>query len=430
MEEFQRYLERYLFRQHDFYFLYPLILQEFLYAITHNRGFTRYIMFQKVGYENYPFSFLIVKRLITRIYQPNSFLIISANDSNQNPFGHKKNFFYFQMIPAEEVFAGILEIPFYLFLGYSLETNNKKRKESKKLRSIHSIFPFLEDKLSHLKFFSKILIPYPIHLEILVQILRYWLKDSSSLHLLRFFCFQEILKWNHLIYPNRSISLSKKNKRLFLFLYNCHVCEYESIFVFIRNQSHLRSTFFVTLFDRIYFYSKIEHLVALFTSSDFQTILWLFKDPFMHYVRYQGKSILASKGKPILMNKWKYYLMHFWQCRFYVWSHQPRIHRIIANTSLYFLGYLSSVRLNISLVRSQMIENSYIIENGITKKFDTTVPILPLMRSFAKQKFCTVLGHPISKSVWSDLADSEIFDRFWFIRRNLSHYHSGSSKKK
>nr|QBB68449.1 truncated maturase K [Korthalsella latissima] len=429
MEEFQRYFERYLFRQHDFYFLYPLILQEFLYAIIHNRGFPRY-MFKKVGYENYPFSLLIVKRLITRIYQPNYFLIISANDSNQNPFGHKKKIFYFQMIPAEEVFAGILEIPFYLFLvGYSLETNNKKRKESKKLRSIHSIFPFLEDKFSHLNFFSNILIPYPIHLEILVQILRYWVKDSSSLHLLRFFFFQENGKWNHLIYPNpnRSISLSKKNKRLLLFLYNSHVCEYESIFVFIRNQSHLRSTYFVTLFDRIYFYG--EHLVALFTSSDFQTILWLFKDPFMHYVRYQGKSILASKGKPILMNKWKSYLMNFWQCRFYVWS-PPRIHKNIANTSLYFLGYLSSVRLNISLVRSQMIENSYIIENGITNKFDTTVPILPLMRSFAKKKFCNVLGHPISKSVWSDLADSDILDLFWFIRRNISHYHSGSSKKK
>nr|QBB68448.1 maturase K [Ginalloa arnottiana] len=429
MEEFQRYLERYLFRQHDFYFLYPLILQEFIYALTHDRGLTRY-MFKNVGYKNYPFSLLIVKRLITRIYQPNYFLLISANDSNQNPFGHKKNVFYFQMIPAEEVFAGILEIPFSLFfLGYSLETNNKKIKESKKLRSIHSIFTFLEDKFSHLNYVSNIVIPYPVHLEILVQIIRYWVKDASSLHLLRFFFFQENFNWNRFIYPNpnRSISLSKKNQRLLLFLYNSHVCEYESIFVFIRNQSsHLRSTFFGSLLDRIYFYGKIEHL---FTSLDFQTILWLFKDPFMHYVRYQGKSILASKGKPILMNKWKYYLTNFWQCRFYVWS-QPRIHKNIANTSLYFLGYLSSVRLNPSVVRSQMLENSYIIENGITKKFDTTVPILPLMRSFVKKKFCNVLGHPISKSVWSDLADSEIFYLFWWIRRNLSHYHSGSSKKK
>nr|QBB68446.1 maturase K [Dendrophthora squamigera] len=424
MEKFQRYFERYRFRQHEFYFLYPLILQEFIYVLTHARGLTRSLMFKNVGYDNYLFSLLIVKRLITRIYQPNHF--ISATYSNQNPyFEHKKNI-YFQMIPAE-IFTEILEISFSLFFLLASIEANKKIKESNNLRSIHSIFTFLEEKFSHLNYISNILIPYPVHLKILVQIIRYWVKDSSSLHFLQSFFFHENYNWNRLI-SHRSISLSK-NQRLFLFLYNSHVCEHESIFVFIRNQSsHLRSIFFGTLLDRIYFYRKIEHhIVALFT-SDFQTFLWLFKDPFMHYVRYQGKSILASKGNPFLMRKWKYYFVHFWQCRFYVWS-QPRIHRNISNNSLYFLGYLSTVRLNPSLVRSQMLENAYIIDNSITKKFDTTVPIFPLMGSLAKKQFCNVLGHSISKSVWSDLADSEIFYLFWCIRRNISHYHSGSSKK-
>lgn len=149
----------------------------------------------------------------------------------------------------------------------------------------------------------------------------------------------------------------------------------------------------------------------------------------MYYVRYQGKSILASKGNPIIMKKWKYYLANFWQDRFYVWS-QPRFYRNISKTSVYFLGYLLSVLLNPSVVRSKMLENSYIIDNDIKKKFDTTVPILPLIGSLAKEKFCNVLGHPISKSVWSDFADSDIFYLFWCIHRNISHYHSGSSKKK
>nr|ADD30850.1 maturase K protein [Phoradendron leucarpum] len=426
MEQFQRSFERYIFGQHEFYFFYPLILQEFIYVLNHARGLTRSILFKKnVGDENHLFSLLIVKRLLTRIYPPNH--CISATYSNLNPyFEHKKNI-SFQMIPAE-VFTEILEISFSLFfLLASIE--NKKIKESKNLRSIHSIFTFLEEKFSHLNYISNILIPYPVHLKILVQIIRYWVKDASSLHFLQSFFFHENCNcnWNHLIY-HRSISLSK-NQRLFLFLYNSHVCEHESIFVFIRNQSsHLRSIFFVTLLDRIYFYGKIEHhIVGLFTSY-FQTILWLFKDPFMHYVRYQGKSLLASKGIPFMMRKWKYYFVHFWQCRFYVWS-QPRIHRNISNHSLDFLGYLSTVRRNPSLVRSQMLENAYIIDNSITKKFDTTVPILPLMGSLANKKFCNVLGHSISKSVWSDLADSDIFYLFWCIRRNISHYHSGSSKK-
>ncbi|KAK4714654.1 hypothetical protein R3W88_020561 [Solanum pinnatisectum] len=54
-----------------------------------------------------------------------------------------------------------------------------------------------------------------------------------------------------------------------------------------------------------------------------------------------------------------------------------------------------------------MLENSFLINNPI-KKFDTFVPIIPLIQSLAKAHFCTVLGHPISKLVWSDLSESYI----------------------
>ena len=64
------------------------------------------------------------------------------------------------------------------------------------------------------------------------------------------------------------------------------------------------------------------------------------------------------------------------------------------------------------------------------KKFDTTVPIIPLIGSLSKARFCNTLGHPISKSTWADSLDFDIIDRFVRICRNLSHYHSGSSKKK
>ena len=94
-----------------------------------------------------------------------------------------------------------------------------------------------------------------------------------------------------------------------------------------------------------------------------------------------------------------------------------------------FLGYFSSVRLNLSLVRSQTLENSFIMDNAI-KKLDTLAPISPLIGSLAKMKFCSALGHPISKSTWTDSSDFSIIDRFARICRNLSHYYSGSSKKK
>nr|YP_010830126.1 maturase K [Lappula spinocarpos]WFF49754.1 maturase K [Lappula spinocarpos]WFF49839.1 maturase K [Lappula spinocarpos] len=420
MEELQRYLQLDRSQQHDFQ--YPLILQEYIYALAHDHDLNQSIFLENSGYDKKS-SLLIVKRLITRMYQQN-FFFISVNDSNKNQiFGRNKNLYY-QII--SEGFAFIVEIPFSLRLISSLE--RKKTLQSHNLRSIHSIFPFLEDNLSHLNCVLDILIPHPVHPEILVQTLRFWVKDASSLHLLRFFLHEY---WNtFIILKKTSSSFSKKNKRFFLFLYNSHVYEYESLFFFLRKQSsHLRSTSSGIFLERIYFYGKIERLVEVF-AKDFQSNLWLFKDPFMHYVRYQGKSFLASKETSFLIKKWKYYIVFFWQCYFYLWSRPGRIYiNQLSDHSLDFIGYLSSVRLNPSMVRSQILENLFIVNNAI-KKFDTLLPIMPMIASLAKAKFCNILGNPISKPVRSDLSDFDIIDRFGRISRNLSHYHSGSSKKK
>nr|AAU06183.1 maturase K [Catostemma fragrans] len=420
MEEFQVYLELNRSRRHDF--LYPLIFREYIYALAHDHGLNKSMIFlENQGYGN-KFSSLIVKRLIIRMDQQNH-LIISANDSNQNPFfGHNNNL-YSQIISAG--FAVIVEIPFSLQLvSYS---QGEEVAKSHNLQSIHSIFPFLEDKFSHLNYVLDVLIPHPIHLEILVQALRCWVKDASSLHLLRFSLY-EYCNLKSFITPKKSISIL--NPRLFFFLYNSHACEYESIFLFLRNQSsHLRSTSSGVFLERIYFYGKIEYLVEVFY-NDFQNNLWLFKDPFIHFIRYQGKAILASKDTSLLMNKWKYYFVDLWQYYFYMWFQSGRV-RInqLSKYSLDFLGYLSSVRLNPSVVRSQMLENSFIIDNAM-KKLDTRIPIISLIGSLSKAKFCNTLGHPISKPTWADSSDSDIIDRFVRICRNLSHYHSGSSKKK
>lgn len=63
---------------------------------------------------------------------------------------------------------------------------------------------------------------------------------------------------------------------------------------------------------------------------------------------------------------------------------------------------------------------------GFQKKFKRLMRLIGLQ----KAHFCTVLGHPISKPVSSDLSDSDIIGRFRRICRNLFHYYSGSSKKK
>nr|YP_009532511.1 maturase K [Echinacanthus attenuatus]AYA72972.1 maturase K [Echinacanthus attenuatus] len=430
MVEIQRYLQLERSQQQDF--LYPLSFQVYIYTFAHDHGFSRSML---PGYGNKS-SLLIVKRLITRMYQQNHFLIFT-NDLDKNPFLARNNNLYSQIL--SEGFALILEIPFSLRLISCLKDQKKKNGsclEEKKivkyqnLRSIHSIFPFLEDNFSHLNLVLDIPIPHSVHVEILVQTLRYRLKDASSLHFLRFFMNEY---WNLFIRPKKAnYSFSKRNLRLFLFLDNSHVREYESTFFFFRNQSsHLRSTSSGGFLERIDFHGKIEHLVNVFVKvKDFQVNLWLVKKPCMHYIRYQRRFLLASKGTFLFMNKWKCYFVTFWQWHFSLWFHSRRISRKqLSNHFLEFVGYLSRVLMKPSVVRSQILENAFPINNAI-KKFDILIPIIPLIAAFAKAKFCNVIGHPISKPVWTDLSDSNIIDRFGRICRNLSHYYSGSSIKK
>nr|AKR81069.1 maturase K [Pentastemona sumatrana] len=427
MEKLQEYLEKN--RSWQRHFLYPFLFEEYIYALANDYSLNVYESMEFGGYDNKSSS-VLVKHLITRMYQQN-FLICLVNDYNQNRLIGDNNFFYFQMM--SDVFAVIVEIPFSLRLVSSRE--KKEIPKSQNLRSIHSIFPFLEDKLSHLNYVSDILIPHPIHLEILVQILQGWIQDVSSLHLLRFF-LHEYHNWKSFINitPKKLIYVfSKENKRLLRVLYNSYVSECEFVLVFfLKQSSYLRSTSSGTFLDRTHFYGKREHLnLIVVCRNNFPKTLWFFKDPFMHYVRYQRKAILAAKGTHLLMQKWRCHLVNFCQYYFHFWS-QPHTHSIrinqLSNHSFYFGGYLSSVLINPSSVRNQMLENSFLIDT-VTKKFDSIAPVIPLIGALSKAKFCTVSGHPSSKSIWTNLSDSDIIDRFGRIYRNLSHYHSGSSKK-
>lgn len=403
-------------------FYIHFFFRDYIYVLAYDHGLNRLnrnrpIFLENADYDK-KYSSLIVKRLILRMYEQNR-LIIPTKDLNKN-LGHTNNFYY-QMISV--LFAVIVEIPFSLRLGSSIEGKNVKK--SYNLQSLHSIFPFLEDKLSHFNYVLDVLIPYPIHLEILVQTLRYRVKDASSLHFFRF-CLYEYCNWKNFDSKKKSIL----NPRFLLFLYNSYVCEYESIFFFLRKQSsHLRSTSYDVFFERILFYGKIQHFLKVFVNN-FSALLGLLKDPFLHYVRYHGKYILATKDTPLLMNKWKYYFVNLWQCYFSVWFQSQKVNiNQLSKDNLEFLGYLSSLRLNPLVVRSQMLENSFLIDN-VRIKLDSNIPISSIIGSLAKDKFCNVLGHPISKATWTDSSDSDILNRFVRICRNISHYYSGSSNKK
>ena len=425
MEEFKGYLQKGGLKQQ--HFLYPLLFKEYIYALAYDQGLNASTFNEPDDISGYDkkYSSLLVKRLIKRLYQQNS-LIRSVNKDKQTRFvGHNKNFYY-QMV--SEGFAVVLEIPLSLRLVSSLK-EKKDIPKYQNLRSIHSIFSFLEDKFPHLHYISDILLPYPVHLEKLIQILQCWIHDVPTLHLLRLF-FHDYHNWSNCITTNKSsYGFSKENPRLYRFLYNSYVVEAESIFVFLRkSSSYLRSTSFGPLLERTHFYGKMKH-IGVTRCNDFQKPLGLFKDPMMHYVRYQSKVLIASRGTYLLLKKWKSYFMNLWQCHFDFWSEPSRIHiNQFPKFSFYFLGYLSSIEMTPSSIKSQMLENSFLIDT-VTPKFQTLIAIIPIIGSLARARFCNLSGNPISKPVWTDLSDSEIIDRFGRLCRNLSHYYSGSSKK-
>ncbi|KAL2974721.1 hypothetical protein AAZX31_14G120200 [Glycine max] len=133
------------------------------------------------------------------------------------------------------------------------------------------------------------------------------------------------------------------------------------------------------------FYEKIEHLVEV-SVKDCSYTLSFFKDNFMHYVRYQGKFILVSKNTPLLINKWKYNFIYLWQCHFDI-----------------------CIRPNLLVVQNHMLQNSFLIKM-VMKRLDTIVPIIPLIRSLAKAKFCNVFGHPICKPIYTSTFLYKNFD--------------------
>ncbi|RCU61611.1 hypothetical protein SETIT_J018000v2 [Setaria italica] len=272
MEKFEGYSEKQKSRQQ--YFVYPLLFQEYIYAFAHDYGLNGAEPVEIFGCNNKKFSSLLVKRLIIRMYQQN-FGINSVNQPNQDRLLDHSNYFYSEFYSQilSEGFAIVVEIP--LSLGQLSCTEEKEILKFQNLQSIHSIFPFLEDKFLHLHYLSHIEIPYPIHLEILM-----------------------------------------------------------------------------------------EHFGVMYPGF-FRKTIWFFMDPLMHYVRYQGKAILASKGTLLLKKKWKSYLVNFSQYFISFWTQPQRIRlNQLTNSCFDFLGYLSSVPINTLLI----CRNLFHYHSGSSKK--------------------------------------------------------------
>nr|QWW92535.1 maturase K [Amphidium sp. 49156] len=403
-------------------FLYPLLFQDDLYAIAYNRSSNKLNLKKIENYNlNEQFSFLTLKRLISKIRRKKYIKELKKNynkvfDINCNTYFYSK--------ALREGFAVILEI----FSSVQLEkTFIKEFNKWISYQSIHSIFPFIEDNFSHSNSILNTKIPYFLHPELLTRILRRRIQDTSFSHLLRLLFYKN----KKLITLNTNAFFSQKEKnRLSTFLWHSYICELE---FFLVNQwkslNYFQSLLYLTLLDQKYCIKKIQHIINDPLSIKLQSFSYIKKASF-HYVKYDNNSIIAIRGSNYLTEIWSFFFFKFWYYYFDYSFKSFRINiKILSKNCFSFLGYLFSIQTKNIVIKTKMLYNlkkNYIIK----KELYSITPILSLIQLLAKEKFCDILGHPISKLAWTTLTDDEIFNRFDQIWRNFFYYYSGCKNKK
>nr|WGO00087.1 maturase K [Fissidens bryoides] len=403
-------------------FLYPLLFQNDLYAIAYNR-FLNKINLKKI--ENYnlneQFSFLTLKRLINKIRRKRYMGELKKNYKTVFDINYNTHF-YSKVL--REGFAVILEI----FFSVQLEKNFiKEFNKWTSYRSTHSVFPFIEDNFSHSNCILNTKIPYFIHPELLTRIIRRRIQDTSFSHLLRVIFYKN----KKLITLNTSVVFSQKEMtRLSKFLWHSYICELEFFLVNQwKNLNYFKSFLYLTLLDQKHCIKKIQHVINNFLSMKFNFFFYKKKIEF-HYLKYNNNYIIAIKGSNYLAEIWSFFFFKFWH---YYLNYSFNFSRIevkkLSKNCFFCLGYLFNIQIKTIVVETKMLYNlkkSYIRK----KQLYSITPILFLIQLLAKENFCNILGHPISKLAWTTLADDEIFNRFNQIWRKFFYYYSGCRNKK
>ena len=199
-----------------------------------------------------------------------------------------------------------------------------------------------------------------------------------------------------------------------------HICKQ------IYNFQSVLDWFFV---DQTNFVKKIRYISEYSEFKPMETLIP--KNCLIHYGRYQNNLIVTTNvNLNFFFKNWNLFFLIFWEKYFHVWIETYRMNiKDFSKTPFCFLGYLFRIRNKYTLVKIQLVENS-IDTNLITKEFYSIIPIVPLIRLLAKEKFCDTSGRPICRVSWTTLTDHEIFRRFDQLMKNIFCYYSGCVKKK
>nr|QWW93182.1 maturase K [Lunularia cruciata] len=274
--------------------------------------------------------------------------------------------------------------------------------------------------------FLDITIPYFFHPEMLIRIFRRRIQDIPFLHFLRIF-FHKNKNLNIL---NIDTFFYLKKNQFFCFLWNFYIYEFEYLLNTIWQKFYkFQTILFWDFIDETNSVQKIKHILK--TSKKLIEKNIVKQNNLIHYIRYQNNLIITLNNNDFLIfENWKHFFLRFWQQYFHVWVEPSRISiKSLFKNSLSFLGYIFILKTPGVIVQVQII-NYFTNVHLIKKEFCSIIPIIPLIRLLAKEKFCDILGRPLCKLSWTTLTDNEIFERFNQIIKNIFSYYSGCFNKK
>ncbi len=405
--EFKRIEKNSFWEQH---FLYPIFFREDFYGIAYNHFVDNrnYRKNKVYGFNNH-LNFMTLKRLIRKLRRSNYSWIDSDQSTNR-----------FQIV--QEIFI----IVFNSISSIESELVPKKTNEWESNQSLHSIFPFMEDKFYNSTICLDITIPYCFHTEILIRLFRKHVSDTSFSHFSRLLLHQ---KENIAFSPSDS-SLRKNEFYNSLWNFEIHKFEYSLIDMWEQIYNY-PSTSFRFYVDQTNFLRKIKYILDSKQTNSEPTNKSIEKTYSIHYARYENTLIVSTNGNlNLFVENWTLFFMTFWEKYFHLWSEPCRVSRKdLSKNNVCFLGYLLRIGSNSRSIQIQLVDNS-IDADLTTKEFCTIVPIVPLIRLLAREKFCDTSGRPICRMSWTTLTDHEIFERFDQIIRNIFFHYSGAVGKK
>lgn len=389
-------------------FLYPIFFQEDFYGIAYNRFVddTKYRK-NKIYAFNNEFNFLTLKRLIKKSRRSNYSWISSDKFINK-----------FQVVQE------IIIIVFNFILTIESESFIEETNRWNSNQSIHSMFSFMEDKINKSTICLDITIPYSLHPEILIRSFRRYISDTSFLHFLRLLLHQN----ENIVISNPQFYLQKNQFYTLLWNFQLHKFEYSLIHIW-KQIYNFQSTLFWFSINQTNSVQKIRYISE---HSDFGPGSEIIQyNHLIHYGRYRNSSIISTNANfDSFIKNWNFFFILFWEKYFHLWFESYRVDtKDLLKNHLCFLGYLFCIKSQSTLMQIKLV-NNLIDTNLITKEFCNIIPIVPLIRLLAKEKFCDTFGRPICRVSWTTLTDHEIFRRFDQIIKNILWYYSGCVRRK